>query len=296
MKKLLIFLSLFVLTIFLSSCGKKAKEEFIILTNQEKIELLQEMQMPLKKAIAIEAQIDADYYDDILIYQIDGKLKSYFNLNSLKEFTNYTNIEFDVTAPKFTGIGISNLYVTNTDAYLDIDTTIKTGGTETTIKSKEVMNINTLIDPSLILEYYDKFNLQFFKDLDPIEIVNELNNVIEFIDVYQKGKDYRFEVVLNQSRLIAAGEYVDKVSEVIGGLSNDSILRFNVYFINNELTKMTFDGNISISLSEGFAFEADCYLGIVFNPETPILPNQTQLASYNQVEFFTILDRLKDFE
>lgn len=298
MRKIVIFISLLFILTFISGCKKKQKEEIIILSSQEKIELLQAMQTPSHKLLLIESQVKADATEYALSYSVDCKLKSYLNLISSQTFTNYTNLDFDIKTPAFNGLGKANLFLNYENAYLDVDATLKVGGTETTIRSKEVMSLSKIIDPSIIIEYYNKINFDALKDLDPIEIVNEANNLIEFIDVYQKGKQYRFEVKVTKDRIKAASENINDVTfaEIIGGLSNDSFITYNIIFWDNVLSSMNFTGKVNVVLSNGFNILSDASFKIDFNPLLPKLPTSVQLASHNPVEFFTILDQLGALE
>ena len=83
----------------------------IILTSQEKIELLQEMKMPTRNLFLLEASLNADVYEKNLSYIIDCDISSYFDLTDIKSFTNYTQIDFDVKMPNYDGIGNASVYV-----------------------------------------------------------------------------------------------------------------------------------------------------------------------------------------
>ena len=128
MKKHFIFVSLLLIFVFISGCNRQPKEEILILPNQEKIALLQEMQMPSKNTLLFQSKIDANIYERILSNNIDCEIKSYFDLNTVQSFTNYTNLDFDIKTPSFDGVGKANLYLNNQKAYLDVDTVLKVEG------------------------------------------------------------------------------------------------------------------------------------------------------------------------
>lgn len=296
MKKILMFLSLFMI-ILLVGCGKQAQEELMILTNQEKVELLQEMQMPIEDTIKLESQIKASVNERLSVYNIDCNIKSYSNLKDLRLFTNYTNLDFNIKLPKNDVYGKGNIYLTNRDAYLDVDATIKSGGTETNIRSKEVMSLSRLIDPKIIIQYYDRFNLDFIRDFDPIAIVNELKYFIDLIDVYKKGNEYRFEVKVTKDQIIAAKNYLKdfNIPYILTNITSDSYVTLNVIFDKNEIKHIKVLSKLDIYQNDN-AINIDASLLLEYNPTVPQLPSKEQLNNFNEVEFFTILDNLKLIE
>lgn len=295
MKKILIFISLLFISLLIG-CGNKVQEELMILTNQEKIELLQEMQMPDNKTFQLEAQLEAFENKKTYTRNLNCSLKSYFDLNNVQSLTSYTDFNLTIKVPESSIGGKGSLYLDNSNIYLDINASLKINGTETKITSKEKMDLDNIIDPNIIFDYLDRVDLGVIKDLDPNELADDISYFIELIDVYQKRNQYRFEIRIDKNLIIAAKDYIDDYTlpSELNNISDNSYANLNIYFVDKVINRINFEIRFNMYEGSGFSTALDASFSLIINPSNYILPTSEQLKEYKWVEFFTIFDKLYD--
>ncbi|MFA5543151.1 MAG: hypothetical protein WDA47_05210, partial [Bacilli bacterium] len=132
-------LILFFLVLFLSGCNTD-KLELVEMTDEQKLSVLQEMDMPEFEGIKLNLNVDIQNTGEDA-GEIFIKLNSYTNLAEDAEYLEYFEAEFDIDIDTIDISGKAMLFISAQYAYLETDAKSVTNFSTITYEGKEKMFI-----------------------------------------------------------------------------------------------------------------------------------------------------------
>lgn len=291
MKKIFLIIVMFFSVFTLVGCGQD--EEALKLTNKEKFELIQEMESPDFKVTQMKMELDLYGSGEGQVIDIYGKINTYQNMTDTSKIINYIDFDIDAKTPEGNILGVGSLYLNNEEAYLDLNASLKVGGSTTKVESKEVMPLDILGLDFTNLPMDEIFPWDSFQEIDYTEVKDELDSFLDFVSVYKDGSTTRFAVSLTTAKLLTIDEIKNNpdAMEVINSIDPTSKISFSIIYNNKKLSKMVFNINFKMDY-EGVEVDCTGKIELIINGATPQLPTTSQLSKYEEVEVFSFLEDL----
>jgi hypothetical protein len=292
-KKYFSLLALLFSALLLSACTTSSKQEALDLTSLEKLELLQTMQTPDVNLLYIYADIDIVEADVDFDIDLDGTVKSYTNLKDDASFYNYSEVDFEVKSSLINGSGKGSLYALINKAYLNVDASVAFNGSSNKLQSKEWMEYPESIPLEDIVNPFGQLNWSDFQNLDPENMLSNVEKMLDFVTVYQDGNETSFDVSITKTKLLALQNEIDDpvFIEVVNSLKSSSYVSFSITFKNNIFRKVELSTDFEVEY-EGIQIDANARIVIDFSPTAPKLPSEFELSTYTKVDMFSVFDSI----
>ncbi|MFA7366685.1 MAG: hypothetical protein WC008_00070 [Bacilli bacterium] len=299
-------LILFFLVLFLSGCNTD-KLELVEMTDEQKLSVLQEMDMPEFEGIKLNLNVDIQNTGEDA-GEIFIKLNSYTNLAEDAEYLEYFEAEFDIDIDTIDISGKAMLFISAQYAYLETDAKSVTNSSTITYEGKEKMFIpETLNVGEEIRAMLDSFSLGDPNETPDAEELEEMAPLFDAMKVYQDDTKTKVELTLTKQILTdlfgmdnsleqpTAKDVLSSGMSIAGSLlysmnENTSIV-ITLNMNNSVVSDMFVSVNNFAIVDDEVNITGSISLKVEMNGSEPKVPTTASLESYEEVQIFTILEQ-----
>lgn len=269
----------------------------IELSNEEKFALIQEMDTPTFGFMQVSSEFNLE--GTIEGEDIFAKSKSnvYLDISSQEDEYLYATLDLEFRGMDVEVDGTGIIYYNADKVYLDIDASVKNGGSTVNYDAKEMMEVDTGglgitpddLDMSGVWEQ--------FQDLDYNEVAEMLEEenlemLLDFIKIYKNKDKVRVVISVTKEKILDLELFDDaQTTEVFESITDGSKIEFVVEFNNKKITNIKLEFDFEIDYQD-VRIDTDGFVEFKMNPRKPSLPRQSELDKFTKVEQFSILDQL----
>lgn len=303
MRKIFSLILLF-LVLVLSGCNTE-KLELVDMTDEQKLSVLQEMDMPEFEGIKLSLNVDientgVDAGGILLI------VNSYTNLAEDASYLEYLDVEFDIDAESKEISGKAMFFLSGQYAYLETDATSVTNSSSIILKNKEKMSIPETINVEAVRAILDEFLFGDPSEVPTAEELEEMASLFDAMKVYQDGTKTKVELTLTKQMITdrmgdnsleeptTKEDYFDGMSMVgslFDSISEDTSILMTFNMNESIVSDMSISVNHFAMVNEEVNISGSMSLKVEMNGSQPQVPTTADLELYEEVGVFSILSQ-----